>query len=233
MIINQALKRIVEVCCGDAASVAAAEKAGASRIELCSVLPLGGVTPSPGVVTVAREVFGGKIHVLIRPREGDFVYNDTEKEAMLRDIAYMAAAGCDGVVVGALQADGSVDAEFAAELAQEAHRNRLSVTFHRAFDECNDRSEALETLAGLGYDRILTSGGAESALAGAEELARLIRQADGRLIILPGAGVTPSNAAEIIRLTGATEIHGSCRAEGGSSSDANVISTIMQIIDHE
>lgn len=227
------LTKTVEVCCADTMSVMAAEKAGAPRIELCSALPLGGVTPSSGIVSVARSLFSGRIHVLIRPREGDFVYSDSEKEAMLRDIAHMAEAGCEGVVAGALNADGSVDYDFAARIAREARRNKLSLTFHRAFDVCSDRSEALETLVSLGYDRILTSGGADNALDGADELARLNRQAAGRIIILPGGGVTTRNAGDIIKATGATEIHGSCRAGGSDSSDANVISTIMHIINYE
>lgn len=227
------LKKIVEVCCADAVSVAAAEKADASRIELCTALPLGGVTPSPGAMTIARETFSGKINVLIRPREGNFVYNEPEKRAILLDISSAAVAGCDGVVVGALTPEGYIDSDFATRMAEAAHNQHLSLTFHRAFDECRDREGALEILAGLGYDRILTSGGAEDALTGVSELARLNHQADGRIIILPGGGVTPENAAEIINTVGTTEIHGSCRVKGGISSDANVISTIMQIINHE
>lgn len=227
------LTKIVEVCCADAASVVAAQKAGAPRIELCSALPLGGVTPSPGIISIAREIFKGRIHVLLRPRDGDFIYNEHEKEAMLRDISHIAAAGCDGIVVGALLADGSIDRDFAALIAEQAKCNNLSLTFHRAFDVCRDRSEALEAFVALGYDRILTSGGADNALLGAVELARLNKQAAGRITILPGGGVTPENAVEIIRMTGATEIHGSCRAGYGLSSDANVISTIMHIINNE
>lgn len=226
-------KKIVEVCCADAASVAAAEKAGAARIELCAALPLGGVTPSVGAIAMARRIFSGRINVLIRPREGNFVYNESEKRAIILDISAAADAGCDGVVVGALTSEGYIDGDFAARMAEAAHDLHLSLTFHRAFDECRDRDGALSTLAGLGYDRILTSGGAEDALSGVQELARLNRLADGRIIILPGGGVTPGNAAAIIDTVGTNEIHGSCRNISGGSSDANVILTIMQNINHE
>ncbi len=227
------LKKKVEVCCADISSVAAAEKAGAPRIELCAALPLGGVTPSVGAMAMARRIFSGKIHVLVRIRDGNFVYNSDEKEAMYLDLPAVAAAGCDGVVVGALNADGSIDREFAAKMAETAHKLHLSITFHRAFDVCNDRKSTLDTLISLGYDRVLTSGGADDALTGAEELAALNRQADGRIIILPGGGVTANNAAEIIDTVGTTEIHGSCRLKGGLSSDTNVITDIMHIINHE
>ncbi len=225
--------KLLEVCCGDADSVAASAIAGAERIELCSALAVGGVTPSAGLMSAARKIFKGRIHVLIRPREGDFVYTQAEKDVMIDDIGLACKCGCDGVVVGALLPDGRIDCGFAALAASTARRHGLSVTFHRAFDQCTDKAEALDALIGMGYDRVLTSGGAESAEEGVDMLASLVAQSSGRIIILPGGGVTAANAARICNATGATEIHGSCRLGGGRSSDASIITLIMQNINHE
>ena len=204
------MEKVLEVCCADIASVRAAALANAPRIELCSVLAVGGVTPSTGTLAIAREIYSGAINVLIRHREGDFIYNDTEKEVMLADIEAVAGKA-DGVVVGALDADGNIDLDFASQAVSKAKSLGLSITFHRAFDDCKDQSEALEQLIALGYDRILTSGGADNVCDGLDSLTALVRQADGRIIILPGGGVNTSNAAMVTERSGATEIHGSGR----------------------
>lgn len=224
------MTKVLEVCCADIASVEAAALAKAPRIELCSVLAVGGVTPSAGTLAIAREIYGGTINVLIRHREGNFIYTEIEKKVMLRDIEAVAGKA-DGVVVGALDADGNIDLDFASQAVAKAKALGLSITFHRAFDDCKDQSKALEELIALGYDRILTSGGADNVCKGLDSLAALVRQAAGRIIILPGGGVNASNASMIVDRTSASEIHGSCRKDS-DSSDKNVITSIMQSINH-
>ena len=224
------MEKVLEVCCADIASVRAAALAKAPMIELCSVLAVGGVTPSAGTLAIAREIYSGAINVLIRHREGDFIYNDTEKEVMLADIEAVAGKA-DGVVVGALDADGNIDLDFASQAVSKAKSLGLSITFHRAFDDCKDQSEALEQLIALGYDRILTSGGADNVCDGLDSLTALVRQADGRIIILPGGGVNTSNAAMVTERSGATEIHGSCRKDS-QSSDPAIITSIIKSINH-
>lgn len=224
------MEKVLEVCCADIASVRAAALANAPRIELCSVLGVGGVTPSAGTLAIAREIYSGAINVLIRHREGDFIYNDTEKEVMLADIEAVAGKA-DGVVVGALDADGNIDLDFASRAVSLAKDLGLSITFHRAFDDCKDQSEALGQLIALGYDRILTSGGADNVCDGLDSLAALVRQADGRIIILPGGGVNASNAAMVTERSRATEIHGSCRKDS-QSSDPAIITSIIKSINH-
>ena len=216
------MEKVLEVCCADIASVRAAALANAPRIELCSVLAVGGVTPSTGTLAIAREIYSGAINVLIRHREGDFIYNDTEKEVMLADIEAVAGKA-DAVVVGEL--------DFASQAVSKAKSLGLSITFHRAFDDCKDQSEALEQLIALGYDRILTSGGADNVCDGLDSLTALVRQADGRIIILPGGGVNTSNAAMVTERSGATEIHGSCRKDS-PSSDPAIITSIIKSINH-
>lgn len=209
---------ILEVCCGNYRSVENAVEAGAERIELCSALSVGGLTPSYGLMKRVRKNFPHlKIHVLIRPREGDFVYNQDETEEMLNDIQIFRHMGADGFVVGALTILNEIDIATTTKLIQAAGP-KCSVTFHRAFDRISHHLYALLTLIRLGCDRILTSGGCPSALEGAEHLKMLIEMAQDKIIIMPGAGVTPENAAEIVRLTGCTEIHGSFTEPYGNSS---------------
>lgn len=226
------MEKILEVCCADLKSVIAAAEASAGRIELCAVLASGGVTPSRGMIATARAIYGGTINVLIRVREGNFVFSSYEKAAMLEDITTVAAGRCDGVVTGALTSDGDIDLDFAKAAAELAKKKGLSITFHRAFDHCRDRRVALEQLIALGYDRVLTSAGAADVEAGKDDLKALCEQAAGRIIILPGGGVNLNNAADIISYCGTTEIHGSCRA-GGESSDPEVIRHIIKSINHQ
>lgn len=199
--------RRIEVCCGCMEDVIAARDGGAVRVELCSALGVGGVTPSAGLIVGAvRERGDMKIHVLIRPREGDFVYTSREVAVMEADIEAAKTAGADGVAIGALKADGTVDEEAMRRLL--GHCAGISVTFHRAFDECADPLATLETLIGYGVDRVLTSGCRESAAEGAEFIRRLVDAAAGRIIIMPGAGISPANIAWIEQMTGAPEFHG-------------------------
>lgn len=201
----------LEVCCADLASVRAAVEGGAHRVELCQALGLDGLTPSAGMI---EEAVGMGIHVqvLIRPREGDFVYTSDEVACMQRDIRHARRLGAGGVVIGALRPDGCIDAETIRRLVGEAED--LSITFHRAFDVCAQPEEALEEIISLGCHRLLTSGQAQTAQQGIPLLRRLVQQSYGRLIIMPGAGVNTGNAHRILAETGAREIHGSLRRDG-------------------
>ena len=204
------MKNLLEVCAGDIDSVIAAAQGGASRVELCSALGEGGVTPSIGFIRSALQVQGIRVHVLIRPRGGDFLYTPQEVDCMVDDIVAAREAGVHGVVIGALTPDGEVDMNACKKMMEAAAG--ISVTFHRAFDLCRDPFKALEDIISLGCDRILTSGQAQTALEGKENLAELVKQADGRIIILAGAGVSQSNAAEILNASGTGEIHASARS---------------------
>ena len=198
----------IEACCPDLESVRTAVKAGARRIELCEELGIGGVTPSETLLHQALDVAGDvPVNVLIRPRGGNFVYTAHEVEQMLRSIQMCRAAGANGVVIGALLADGSVDTATVSRLVLEA--NGLDITFHRAFDESADLAKALEDIIRLGIKRILTSGGCPTAYLGRFMLRDLVHQAAGRITIMPGCGILPSNLNEIASITAATEFHGS------------------------
>jgi copper homeostasis protein len=178
---------LVEICVQGLASALAAGRGGADRVELCEHLEAGGVTPSAGAIEVACRRLGIPVHVLIRPRGGDFVYNEDEREAMRRDIQAARSAGAAGIVLGALRRDGTVDRELCAELIAAARP--LSVTFHQAFDATRSLAEALDVLIELGVDRVLTSGGAARAIDGLARLVELQRRAESRLVILPGGGI--------------------------------------------
>lgn len=200
---------ILEICAGDLDSVRAAVEGGATRIELCSALSEGGVTPSLGLIEESRRVEGLQIHVLIRPRGGDFLYTHAEVECMARDVETAVRAGADGVVIGALLPDGSIDTDTCRRLIERAEGR--NVTFHRAFDVCRDPESALETIINLGCNRLLTSGCQPTAREGIPMLRQLVKQAGDRLTILPGGGVAPDNAALIMHETGCRELHASAR----------------------
>lgn len=204
------MMRRLEICAGDLESVMAAAEGGADRIELCSALSEGGLTPSAGMIAEARRIAPGlKLHVLIRPREGDFVYSAEETACMVADIGAARLCGADGVVIGVLTPDDEIDMAACRRLMSAAAG--MSVTFHRAFDRVKDPVKALEQVIELGCDRILTSGQASSAKEGVEMLSLLNEQAAGRIILLAGAGVNPDNAQEIMRLGGVNELHASAR----------------------
>jgi len=201
---------ILEIAANSLASAWAAQQGGASRVELCAALELGGVTPSSGTILRVRERLSIPLHVLVRPRGGDFVYSHDEHMTMLADIAHCAAAGCDGVVVGALNESGDVDVERCRELIAAAG-GMLDLTFHRAIDVCRDPARALEEIIALGFHRVLSSGGAPSAVAGAANLRRMVEQASGRIAVMPGAGITAGNVAALLKETGAQEFHASAK----------------------
>ena len=205
---------ILEICAGSVESAIAARDGGAQRIELCAALEVGGVTPSAGLIAEARKIEGLVLNVIIRPRGGDFLYNEYEAACMEQDIRTCKQLGVDGVVIGALTADGDIDTTLCKRLIAAA--DGMSVTFHRAFDMCRDPRKALEELISLGCDRVLTSGQAATAEAGVPLLKELVEQSAERIIIMPGCGVNSSNAASILESTGANEIHASARKSVGS-----------------
>ena len=250
---------LLEVCCGNPESVDAAVLGGARRIELCTDLEADGLTPPTTWIRDAKRRYPSlTVHVLIRPRAGDFVYSSEDADLMAQQVEEALEAGADGIVLGGLTLEGDVDAplierlvllvesyNLAAELqrsdlchaANDSHffpdsARRVSITFHRAFDRCRHPFEALEQIIGLGCDRILTSGQEPTAEAGAETLRELHCRARGRIGILPGGGVTPGNAARILAETGCTEIHASASVtrNGKKVTDADRVAEILQAI---
>ena len=200
---------LLEIAANSLASALAAQEAGAHRIELCASLGQGGLTPSYATIALARERLSIPLYVLIRPRAGDFLYDELELETMRRDIEACVRLGCDGVVIGALDADGDVALASCRELMAAA--GPLGVTFHRAFDLARDPGRALEDIVSLGCGRILTSGQQATAIEGAATIRALVDQAGGRIVVMPGAGIDAGNIVALRAATGATEFHASAR----------------------
>jgi copper homeostasis protein len=200
----------LEVCVDTPAGLAAAVIGGADRIELCAALDSDGLTPSPGLMAQAGAC-GCETFAMIRSRAGDFVFGDLDLGAMRRDIDAVRSAGLAGVVLGASRADGRLDEPALGGLI--AHASGLGVALHRAFDVTPDKAEALETAIGLGFQRILTSGGRPGAPDGADVIAELVRRAGERIVIMAGAGLNPGNVADFVSRTGVSEVHASCRAK--------------------
>jgi copper homeostasis protein len=196
---------LVEACVDAIDAAIEAERGGAGRLELCGELLQGGVTPSAGLIGAVRDRVEIPLFVLIRPRTGDFLYSADERLVMLRDIVIAKSLGADGVVVGALTSDGDVDIDTTRTLIDAARP--LRVTFHRAFDFARNQAEALDALLMLGVDRVLTSGGASSALDGAAALKRLVARAGDAMTILAGGSITAANVADVVRLSGVREVH--------------------------
>jgi copper homeostasis protein len=217
----------LEVCANSITSALAAQEGGAVRVELCDNLEAGGTTPSPGQITVARKLLNIKLYVLIRPRGADFLYSDVEFQTMLEDVKYCVEAGCDGIVTGILKADGAIDKERCSRLIQLAKSGGLGATFHRAFDMCNDQQQALEDIIDMGFERILTSGGRSTAIEGSRAIAELVKQADGRIAIMAGSGITEINVADLVLFTGVTEVHGTLQARVKSEMKYNNDHIIM------
>ena len=207
----------IEIATTDFNTTASAVAGGADRIELCTALSEGGLTPSLGLIRQCRDAFSLPLFPIIRPRGGDFRYDDDELAIMETDIRACRDLGCDGVVLGMLKKDGSLPRKKLARLVELAYP--MEVTFHRAFDRCRDPFEALEQLIGLGFQRILTSGQKPTAPEGAELIAQLVKVADGRITIMPGAGIRPDNIQALAAATGATEFHSSLRARRDSSME--------------
>lgn len=206
---------IIEIATTDYATTAAAVAGGADRIELCSALSEGGLTPSFGLVRQCREAFSLPLFPIIRPRGGDFRYSDEELAVLESDLRACKDLGCDGVVLGLLKKDGTLPLQKLARLVEAAYP--MDVTFHRAFDRCLDPLEAMEQLIELGFQRILTSGQRPTAPEGAELIASLVHAAAGRITIMPGSGVRPENIRALANTTGATEFHASLRSRRDST----------------
>ena len=200
---------LLEICANSVQSALAAQVGGAGRIELCQNLEQGGITPSYGLIRQVRALLHIPVFVLIRPRPGDFVYDANEFAIMQADIAACQELGCNGVVFGILTPAGRVDQARCQALIALAHP--LASTFHRAFDDCPNQAQALEELISLGVQRVLSSGGQATAVAGQAQLAVLVQQAAGRISIMPGAGIAPTNLMALANRTGATEFHASAK----------------------
>ncbi len=194
-----------EVCLDSVNSAIEAQAGGADRVELCDNLFEGGTTPSAGAIKMAREKLTIGLHVIIRPRGGDFCYSDVEMEVMIQDVITARELGADGVVIGILTPEGLVDVERCKVLVEAA--GDLNVTFHRAFDMTRDPFEAMETIIGLGCSRILTSGQEATVYEGMDLLYKLVQKAGNRIIIMPGNGISERNLHKIMEGIGASEYH--------------------------
>jgi copper homeostasis protein len=236
----------LEICSFNLESALIAQDAGAHRVELCADPAGGGTTPSLGVIKTAREKLHIQLYPIIRPRGGDFLFSDEEFEIMLNDVSLCKQLGCDGVVIGMLNADGAIDKKKCSKLVELAYP--LGVTFHRAFDCSANPFEALEDIISIGCERILTSGQKPTAIEGAALLNELVRQADNRIIIMPGSGVRANNIIELKEKTNAEEFHTSARIPAKTQmqfinenmnqdssrtiADKNEIEQIVQLLAH-
>jgi copper homeostasis protein len=200
---------LIEIATSDFTTTKSAVEGGADRIELCANLSEGGATPSYGQIKKCREAFDVSLYPIIRPRGGDFLYTNEEFEIMLQDARLCKELNCDGIVIGLLNADGTIDIKRTAKLIELAYP--LEVTFHRAFDRCRDPFEALEQLIEMGCERILTSGQRPTVSDGIELIVELNKVADQRIIIMPGSGVRKENIKMLAEKTGCTEFHSSLR----------------------
>lgn len=209
------MKYIIEIATTDFPTTKNAVEGGADRIELCAALHEGGTTPSAGLIRLCRESFQADIFPIIRPRGGDFLYTDEEFNVMITDIRLARSLGCNGIVTGALSADGTIQFDQIRQMVDLAYP--MEVNFHRAFDRCRDPFEALEQIIDAGCQRILTSGQQPTALEGKELIASLVEKADGRITIMPGSGVRKENIREIAEQTGTREFHSSLRTSKASA----------------
>ncbi|MGB3074044.1 MAG: copper homeostasis protein CutC [Chitinophagales bacterium] len=225
----QKKKLIFEVCANGIQSAINAQLAGADRIELCEYLEVGGLTPHDKIIRDAKELIHIPIHVLIRPRAGNFVFSEEEYDCMKEEIIRCKKMQVAGIVTGVLNPDRTIDKIRCAELMEHAHP--LSITFHRAFDVVHDPIQSLKELIELGVDRVLTSGQQENPLAGAQLIKELMNHSNGRISILAGGGITEENISAIVKESGITEIHFSARkkqVDGSYVSDLMRIKNMMQ-----
>jgi copper homeostasis protein len=202
---------IIEIATSDFETTRAAVDGGADRIELCANLSEGGTTPSYGTIYQCREAFNVLLYPIVRPRGGDFLYSGDEYEIMLHDVKLCKQFGCDGIVIGLLNADGTIDVKRNSTLIEIAYP--MGVTFHRAFDRCREPFEAMEQLIQIGCERILTSGQQANAPTGIELITQLNEKADHRIVIMPGSGVRKENIKMLADATGCTEFHSSLRSK--------------------
>lgn len=218
-------KIVFELCAETIDACLVAREGGADRIELCSALSEGGLTPSHGLLSFAVAQSGLPVHVLIRPRGGDFVYSAAEIAVMHADIKHAKACGASGVVLGILRPDSTVDVEATQAMVEIARP--MEVTFHRAFDVTSSLSQALEDVIASGCERVLTSGGEPDVMVGAHSLAALVEQAAGRIAIAVGGGLRIQNAASLSQTIGAQHFHGSLRRK----NQGHPVSTADDVVD--
>jgi copper homeostasis protein len=224
--------RQLEICVGSWQSALAAQEGGADRIELCDNLAEGGTTPSYGMILKCKKSLQIPFFPIIRPRGGDFYFSNDEFEIMKEDVIACNELGCQGIVIGMLRKDASIDTERCSELIALARG--MHITFHRAFDRCSDMEKGLEEIIQLGCDRILTSGGRENAFDGLENLKSLVKQAGSRIIIMPGSGINELNLHQIASETAAHEFHSTAKIKlefGIDATTATVFSTFETSID--
>jgi len=202
---------IIEIATTDFTSTQSAVEGGADRIELCAALTEGGTTPSYGTILKCRNSFSVELFPIIRPRSGDFLFSDAEFEIMIEEVNLCRDSGCNGVVIGILNKDGTIDVERTSKLVELAYP--LEVSFHRAFDRCKDPFKAKEQLIEIGCQRIITSGQRPTAPEGIDLIAQLLKAAGQRIIIMPGSGVRKENIKELAEKTGAIEFHSSLRSK--------------------
>lgn len=221
----------VEICCNSVLSAINAKRGGAYRIELCQALGEGGTTPSAAAIEYCVKALNLHTRVLIRPRSGNFVYDDAEMRVILRDIELAKRFGAHAVVVGFLTPDGDIDMAKTREAVKAAEG--LSVTFHRAFDECRNPHDALEQIIDCGCNKLLTSGCAPTALEGKEMLKKMLKQADRRIGIIGAAGITVDNVHQLVWDTGLYEVHGSLKhtVNGLTCTDIDQVREFMEITD--
>ena len=224
-------KTLLEVCVTSLQSAVAAAEGGAQRLELCINLAEGGLSPPPFLIKEVREEVDINVRVMVRPRAGDFCYSEEELDAMRAEIQQAKVLGANGVVLGVLRPDKSVDVARTKELASLAYP--LSVTFHRAFDETPDPLRALEDVILAGADILLTSGQKSSAMEGKEFIQQLVELAGKRISILAGAGINESNARTIIRETGVHEIHVASSVQKDGKTDSRLVSRLFYSINNE
>lgn len=198
----------IEVCANSLQSALEAEKGGAIRIELCDNMKDGGTTPSLAKIKRAKQLLNIDVYVIIRPRGGNFVYDEIDFQVMREDIIACGAEDCDGIVFGILDNEGNVDKLRSQELVKQAKAYGMQVTFHRAIDRSKKILEAMEDIISIGCDRILSSGGKSTAEEGSAIIKSMIEQANGRISIMPGSGITADNIESIAKITGANEFHG-------------------------
>ena len=202
---------VLEICAGSIKSAIAAQDGGADRIELCDNLSVGGTTPSYGMISICKKIIHIPLFPIIRPRGGDLIYSDEEFEAMKQDVICCKNIGCEGVVFGILNSDASIDIERCAELVSLARP--MQVSFHRAFDRCNNLQRGLEDIISLGFERLLTSGGELQAINAIQIIKSLVLQAGDRIRIMPGSGITEKNILQILNETGAKEFHSTAKSQ--------------------
>jgi copper homeostasis protein len=208
------LSFLIEICVDSVESACRAEEAGAGRVELCSALSEGGLTPSLGLISMVRSNINIDLNVIIRPRGGDFLYSDSDFSVMRHDIDIAGEAGANGIVSGMLLSNGDIDVDRMSRLVEYAYP--MSVTFHRAFDMCHDPFRGIEEIISTGAARVLTSGQAKRAVDGVMLIRDLVTIAEDNIIVMPGCGIDEFNIASIAIATGAREFHMSARGQGES-----------------